>query len=500
MKATISSKGDNTTSYCTKTVASRRVAQSKAVTATEIGFEIIGNTVSGLYTATATLQSSIGARLFLSLLGTETIVSLQFLNVQYADFNYPLFEALSDTLFPNLFDSLKDEDFDEEQFEIKRGGFGRVGFTGIFLDDTGGLFVELAFWLLMLLVARIIRPAAENSKSARIKKAFRQVWQFLHYNIFLALFFGNYLSFLICFLLQFQMLKATFEYSYTIMSFGFGLTTILFLGWFIRYLFMRLHVIYKEMKTEKGYTTSDTQAMMDQMEAVYGGMRHDDKYRYFFFFAMVIENTVVGVILVLMQRAPVLQCLSLLVVWVVYMYTYFQLKPFSGFELNILFLIFEGSFGVILLLGASLMFIKDESVARKNIGIIIGAVLALTLLVNLILALKAFFSFLMDFINSFRRQKGKENLQEIQDRQSDGAANSKADPSSLSSIDKVHSSQTGSVWDLGRPHSNSVSTSASTARTERKRNNKKRPKSVRKGTVDRSESPAFNLEMEILNL
>lgn len=124
-------------------------------------------------------SSNMGTLLFLTLLGIESLVMLQYLNVRYSDSANVVFQEMSVDKFPNFFSAfLKGENFNNTLYEIQEGGFGNQSTSSLFLDASGSDLSVLICWLFVMAICHPIKDLIKEKGSPEIQKFFKRFRNF----------------------------------------------------------------------------------------------------------------------------------------------------------------------------------------------------------------------------------------------------------------------------------------------------------------------------------
>ena len=361
---------------------------SAATNTTSQALGITKSAISGVYAVAGSAQPSLGATMFLVLLGSDTLMMLKHVNVRYADFNYAVFDSMGENFFPNWFLLLKGDDYDEDEYIINVGSFGYQQKVGLFLEDNGDKIVQFLFFFFIALILNLLRSRMEKAESSFWKMLYDRAMEFFHYNLFLSLIFGSYLELLLGIFLSLQLVPQSFECFFATLSLLLGVATIVGLYLLVNYLFKSLNRIFKEKALQKSYMTKENKILLSKINLIHGEMAVEDKYQYFFFFFILIKQSVFMAVIAYLQIQAIYQIVLLGIITILFIAVILHVRPFSSQETTVVAITNEAIVVMTLVLAGVLSFNDSDEDYRNFIGYGIVALVIICIAFNFLVSLR----------------------------------------------------------------------------------------------------------------
>ena len=351
---------DNSTNKCQQcsedlsSISECAVAIEYKVVASNLQSAAMGST-SGITAVAASFQNSnsasgiFGVNLFLYVSVIESIANMQYLNINHSQIASDSYAGLSKSFIPNWI-SNRSNSIDENLLVFKYGIFEKKQVSALYLDNYGGLLTETFIYagLCLLGIPLVLKlKTPDKLPSSILGKMYALVFGILLSNLF-----GHIQSQILFSVLQ--ILKTDlFIDTYPKVSYFMACVTIYVVMLLLLLSYCKLRAIFAFKEKQKKEASNpnlevglrhnkleDSAKLLwteKQYEMIFRNLKDDRKNAFFFFYWVILYNTIFIILILSLQSIPVLQCLSIAILTIGLLIFSAVLKPMKGKSAAILF-------------------------------------------------------------------------------------------------------------------------------------------------------------------
>ena len=320
-------KPDHSTHQCVTSLvdipqaAETTVQAASPVTSTSFA---VANAVSG----------SFSLNMMMCLVATESLVNMQFLNINHSNIASTIYSAMSSSYIPNWIASFNH--LDRELLIFPWGSFRRSQISSLFLDNFGDTLTELVGQLVLYILMACVTC---SMKIEKLNRSFTGKLYVIAFGLFASGIFGKLQSQLLYSILQMLKFNLLLD-SYSIMSLLTGYLTLSFSIGLHVFCFFRMQSIFNNQASleMRKSSTSDLRVSSigtepdwseKKYEFLFVDFKSSQKNHFFFAYWIAAFNAIYILLIISLQSVPVLQCFSLVILALVFILFPAITKPFK---------------------------------------------------------------------------------------------------------------------------------------------------------------------------
>ena len=261
------------------------------------------------------------------LVATESLANMQYLNINHSDIASTIYAGMASSYLPNWIASFNT--LDKGSIIFNWGIFETDQISALFLDNFGDALTELMIYLGLFLLALLFKLFSKIKK--RLHSFARKVYV-TTFSFFMANILGKVQSQVLFALVQIVKLNLFFD-TYSRLSLITGIATISILIGVLTYCFFQVLSVFKNRKASKNAVSRKNHDQCIWLEKKYefmiGDFKDWNKNQFFFAYWMTAFNAIYILLILCLQSAPVLQCLSIVVLIIAFLLFPFIVNPFK---------------------------------------------------------------------------------------------------------------------------------------------------------------------------
>ena len=366
------------------------------------------SSTSGIAAVSASFQSSGGApgifgvNLFLYVSTIESLVNMQYLNINHSQIATDAYAGLSASFIPNWISNRYNR-IDKNLLISKYGIFEKKRVSALYLDNYGDSLTETFIYagLCLLGIPLILKlKTPDKLLSSRLGKMYAVVFGMLLSNLF-----GQIQSQILFSVLQI-LKRDLFIDVYSIVSYSMACVNMYVLLLLLLLGYCKLRAIFAfKLKQKKeasnpnlgvGLTQNNLKENAKflwtekQYEMIFSSFKEDRKNTFFFFYWVILYNAIFIILILTLQKVPLLQCLSITILTIEFLILSAILKPMKEKPAAILFFFNYGCIAVIAIINLILA-IRDafgfQTIDNDRVGWVIFIAISLNSGVNLLISI-----------------------------------------------------------------------------------------------------------------
>ena len=281
------------------------------------------------------ISGSFSLNIMMSIVATESLANMQYLNLNHSNIASTIYSAMSTSYIPNWIASFNT--MERELLIFPWGIFQTNQISSLYLDNFGDSLTESMVHLGLYLLILAFTLTMQRKK---LINSFAGAAHATVFGLFASNIFGKLQSQLLYSLLQILRMNA-FSDTYSRMSLLTGYYTLSFsIGLLVFCFFKLLMIIHNKDNLKKNRSSISlsqesrsnliiqTKWLEKKYEFLFDDFKSSQKNQFFFAYWISVFNAIYILLIFSLQSVPVLQCLSIVILILVFILFPATIKPF----------------------------------------------------------------------------------------------------------------------------------------------------------------------------